>query len=75
MPGSTVKTIPEKKELEAFLEAVKPAVEKYTGIGIRIEDDILITEMGHEILSKKVPKEIDDIRKLMKKDSYLNKKQ
>lgn len=65
---------PEKKELEAFLEAVKPAVEKYAGIGIRIEDDILITEMGHEILSKKVPKEIDDIRKLMKKDSYLNKK-
>ncbi|UCE42821.1 MAG: aminopeptidase P N-terminal domain-containing protein [Candidatus Aminicenantes bacterium] len=65
---------PEKNELEDFLEAVNPAVEKYAGIGIRIEDDILITKSGHEILSKSVPKEIDEIRKLMKKDSYLNKK-
>ena len=68
------RSAPEKEELEAFLEAVKPAVEKYDGIGIRIEDDILITETGDEILSKGVPKEIDEIEKLMKKDSYLNKK-
>jgi Xaa-Pro aminopeptidase len=65
---------PKKEELEAFLKAVKPAVEKYAGIGIRIEDDILITETGHEILSQKVPKEIDEIKKLMENDSYLNKK-
>jgi Xaa-Pro aminopeptidase len=65
---------PDKEALQDFLEAVRPAVEKYTGIGIRIEDDILITEEGHEILSRKIPKEIDDIEKLMKKDSYLNKK-
>jgi Xaa-Pro aminopeptidase len=65
---------PDKKALKDFLEAVRPAVEKYAGIGIRIEDDILITETGHEILSRKIPKEIDEIEKLMKKDSYLNKK-
>ena len=66
--------IESRKEMEAFLEAVKPAVEKYAGIGVRIEDDILITETGHEILSKRVPKEIDEIQMLMKKDSYLNRK-
>lgn len=64
---------PEKEELEAFLGAVMPAVEKYAGIGIRIEDDILITETGHEVLSKMVPKEMDEIEKLMKKDSFLNR--
>jgi Xaa-Pro aminopeptidase len=64
---------PEEKELEDFLEAVKPAVEKYAGIGIRIEDDILITEAGREVLSKKIPKEMDEIEKLMKKDSYLHR--
>jgi Xaa-Pro aminopeptidase len=67
------RSAPAEKELEDFLEAVKPAVEKYAGIGIRIEDDILITETGHEVLSKKIPKESDEIEKLMKKDSYLNK--
>jgi len=64
-----------KEELEAFVNAVRPAVQKYANIGIRIEDDILVTESGHEILSSKAPKEIDAIEKLMKKKSYLiNKK-
>jgi len=31
------------------------------GIGIRIEDDILITESGHEILSGSIPKTLDEI--------------
>lgn len=34
-------------------------------LGIRIEDTILITKNGHEVLSKDVPKEIDEIEALM----------
>jgi Xaa-Pro aminopeptidase len=34
-------------------------------IGIRIEDDVVITETGCVVLSKHIPKEVDDIEKLM----------
>ncbi len=35
------------------------------GLGIRIEDTVLVTQDGYEILSKDVPKEIDEIERLM----------
>ena len=38
---------------------------KWRGIGIRIEDDILVTKDGCEVLSKDVVKEISDIEALM----------
>lgn len=37
------------------------------GIGLRIEDDVLVTETGFENLSKDIPKEIDEIEMLMAK--------
>lgn len=38
---------------------------KWQGIGIRIEDDVLVTKEGHEILSKNVPKTPHEIEALM----------
>jgi Xaa-Pro aminopeptidase len=40
--------------------------EKWRGIGIRIEDDLLVTEDGHEILTNGAPKTIADIEALMR---------
>ena len=38
---------------------------RWRGIGIRIEDDVLVTEIGHDILTKDTPKRIDEIEDLM----------
>jgi Xaa-Pro aminopeptidase len=34
-------------------------------LGVRIEDDVLITETGYELLSKKLPRSPDEIEKIM----------
>lgn len=36
------------------------------GVGVRIEDDVLVTETGSRCLSKCIKKEIDDIEKMLK---------
>ena len=38
---------------------------KYLGIAVRIEDDILLTESGCEVLTAQVPKTIEEIEQLM----------
>lgn len=45
-------------------EGVDP---KYWGIGIRVEDDVLVTPSGHEIFTHEVPKAVDEIERLMAK--------
>jgi len=38
---------------------------KWWNIGVRIEDDVMVTRDGYDVLSKNVPKEIDEIETLM----------
>ena len=47
----------------------KSAPSKYRGIGIRIEDDVLVTQDGNLNLSAKVPKHADEIEAIMQRPS------
>lgn len=46
--------------------------QKWWGIAVRIEDDILITKDGHELLSDLAPRKSEEIEAMMKKKSILN---
>ena len=44
----------------------KKVAKKWRGIGIRIEDDVAITQKGNKVLTADAPKAVDDIEQLMK---------
>ena len=43
----------------------KTVHEKWRGIGIRIEDDILVTKDGHKVLTDKLARSADEIEAFM----------
>jgi Xaa-Pro aminopeptidase len=59
--------LPDTPEYRAFIEKVRPAFEKYKNIGVRIEDDLLVTPTGVEWMTKNLPRSIADIENFMAK--------
>jgi len=52
-------------ENERFIKAVRPAFEKYKGIGVRIEDDVLVTEGEPKVMSRAIPSKLEDVEAAM----------
>jgi Xaa-Pro aminopeptidase len=60
----------EKESAETISHPIPP---EFLGIGIRIEDDILVTAEGHENLTSGVPTAIDKIESLCAEPSWLHR--
>ena len=57
--------LPKTPENAKFIEAVRPAFEKYKGIGVRIEDDILVTEGEPKVMSARIPSRLEEVEGVM----------
>jgi Xaa-Pro aminopeptidase len=62
---SALDLLPDTPENRAFAEAVRPVVQRYKDIGVRVEDSFLLTEEGLENLSKTVPRTVKEIESFM----------
>ncbi len=59
--------LPDTPENKAFIEKVRPAFEKYKNIGVRIEDDMLITDTGVEWMTGNLPRKLEDVETFISK--------
>jgi Xaa-Pro aminopeptidase len=59
--------LPKTPQNAQLIAAIKPAFEKYKGIGVRIEDDMLITPEGVKWLTAALPRSIIDIEAFIAK--------
>ncbi len=57
--------LPKTAENQKFIEAVRPAFEKYKNIGVRIEDDVLITTDGHRVMTAALPRSLQEVETTM----------
>lgn len=63
----TLDNLPKTPENQALIEKIRPAFEKYKNIGVRIEDDLLVTPTGVDWLTKNLPRKLEDIEAFMAK--------
>ena len=59
--------LPKSPENEKFIAAIRPAFEKYKGIGVRIEDDMLVTENGVKWMTAALPRKAAEIEAFIAK--------
>jgi Xaa-Pro aminopeptidase len=62
--GNLTEIIPKTTKNLAMIERLRPAIERYKNIGVRIEDDYIMSESGLEWISR-APREIGEIEALM----------
>ena len=56
-----------QEDWDKFKAAVRPAFEKYKGIGVRIEDDLLITPEGVKWMTEGLPRKLSDVEDFIAK--------
>jgi len=62
--GNLLDILPDTPRNRAMIARIRPAVERYRNIGVRIEDDYIVTQKGVEWISR-APREIEELEALL----------
>ena len=63
--GNLLEIIPNTAKNRAMIAKIRPAVQKYANIGVRIEDDYVVTASAVEWISR-APRELAEVEAIMK---------
>ena len=63
--GNLLQILPDTPKNRAMIAKIRPAVQKYANIGVRIEDDYVVTSSAVEWISR-APREIAEVEAIMK---------
>jgi Xaa-Pro aminopeptidase len=58
--------LPDTPENRAMIQRLRPALDRYVNIGVRLEDNYLVTETGVERLTAGAPREMAEVEALMR---------
>ncbi len=67
--GDALDYLPKTPEAQAVVAKIRPAFERYKNIGVRIEDDMLVTKTGVEWMTRNLPRSVSDIEAFMARAS------
>ncbi len=67
--ANTVDVIPDTPANAALKAKITPAVRRYANIGVRIEDDYVVTATGYDRITAGAPREMDEIEREMARKS------
>jgi Xaa-Pro aminopeptidase len=65
--GNTLDIIPKTPRNAQFVARIAPAVRKYANIGVRIEDDYIVTATGYDRITAGAPRTMEEIEAEMAK--------
>jgi Xaa-Pro aminopeptidase len=71
--GDVLDYLPDTPRNRALIARIRPAVQRYRDIGVRIEDDYFVTANGVERVTAGAPREIAEIEALMAQESLWNR--
>jgi Xaa-Pro aminopeptidase len=65
--------LPDTPRNRALIARLRPVLERYRNIGVRLEDDYFVTERGLERVTAGAPREVAEVEALMARESNWNR--
>jgi Xaa-Pro aminopeptidase len=70
--GDVLDYLPDTPRNREMIARIRPAVDRYRHIGVRLEDDYFITDTGVERITEGAPREVAEVEALMAQPSFWN---